>query len=341
MCCKYTLYFQRKNQWIGELDESDTLKQQILEAIVPENMAGDRIDQVMAHLFSDFSRSRITDWIKLGKATVDGKSCKPKQRVCGGEMLQLSVIVESKTEAVPQNIPLDVVYDDEHLIVINKPAGLVVHPAAGNHDGTLLNGLLYHYPELENLPRAGIVHRLDKDTTGLMVIARSEKAHKSLVEQLQERTMGREYQAIVSGVMTGGGCIDEPIGRHPTARTKMAVHHLGKPAVTHYRVAARFTAHTLLDVKLETGRTHQIRVHLSYIHYPLVGDRVYAGRTRIPAGVSEELKQIIRLFPRQALHARQLTLIHPQTGDEHNWQVPMPEDMKQLLTALQKEEQSH
>ena len=319
-----------------ELDE--TLEQQRLQAVVPHDMAGDRIDQVMAKLFPDFSRSRLTDWIKQGRATVDGELWKPKARVAGGEVLELSAVVELHTEATPQDIPLEIVYDDEHLIVVNKPAGLVVHPAAGNYDGTLLNGLLFRYPELKNLPRAGIVHRLDKDTTGLMVVARTEKAHKSLVEQLQERTMGREYQAIVSGVMTGGGCIDEPIGRHPTARTKMAVHHAGKPAVTHYRVAERFSAHTLLDVKLETGRTHQIRVHLSHIHYPLVGDRVYAGRTKIPAGVSEELKQVIREFPRQALHARRLELIHPGSGEEQSWEVPLPADMERLLFSLREEE---
>jgi 23S rRNA pseudouridine1911/1915/1917 synthase len=321
-------------------DLDETQEQQRLEAVVPHDMAGDRIDQVMAKLFPDFSRSRISDWIKQGRATVDGEFWKPKARVAGGELLELSAIVESHTEAIPQAIPLDVVYEDDHLIVINKPAGLVVHPAAGNHDGTLLNGLLFHCPELKNLPRGGIVHRLDKDTSGLMVVARSEKAHKSLVEQLQERTMGREYQAIVSGVMTGGGCIDEPIGRHPTVRIKMAVHHAGKPAVTHYRVAERFTAHTLLDVKLETGRTHQIRVHLSYIHYPLVGDRVYAGRTKIPAGVSEELKQVIRTFPRQALHARRLELVHPDSGKPCSWEVPLPADMEQLLSALRDEEGS-
>ena len=322
-----------------ELDE--TQQQQRLQAVVPPDMAGDRIDQVMAKLFPDFSRSRITDWIRQGRATVDGELWKPKARVVGGELLELSAIVELHTEAEPQDILLDIVFEDEHLIVINKPAGLVVHPAAGNYDGTLLNGLLFRYPELQNLPRAGIVHRLDKDTTGLMVVARSVKAHKSLVEQLQARTMGREYQAIVSGVMTGGGCVDEPIGRHPTVRTKMAVHHAGKTAVTHYRVAERFSAHTLLDVKLETGRTHQIRVHLSHIHYPLVGDRVYAGRNKIPAGVSEELKQVIRDFPRQALHARRLELIHPDSGELLSWQVPLPEDMAQLLSALRAEEAGH
>ncbi len=323
------------------MDEAVIEEHVDLEAVVPPDMAGDRLDQVMARLFSDFSRSRITDWIKNGQATVDGRQCKPRERLTGGEILKLSAIVTTQTEARAQNIALDVVYRDDHLIVINKPAGLVVHPAAGNQDGTLLNGLLFEFPELKNLPRGGIVHRLDKDTTGLMVVARSEKAHKSLVGQLQERTMGREYQAIVSGVMTGGGCIDEPIGRHPTARTKMAVHHAGKPAVTHYRVAQRFSAHTLLDIKLETGRTHQIRVHLAYIHYPLVGDRVYAGRTKIPAGVSEELKQRIRNFPRQALHARRLELIHPDSGEICSWEVPLPEDMDELLMALRHEEELH
>lgn len=302
-------------------------------------MSGQRVDQVMARLFPDYSRSRISDWIKQGDALVDGKRCKPRDKLKGGESLELFAQVESQTQSLPQEIELDIVYLDEDVLVINKPAGLVVHPAAGNPDGTLLNALLYHFPDQEYLPRAGIVHRLDKDTTGLMVVARSERAHKSLVEQLQDKTMGRQYQAIVSGVMTGGGMVDEPIGRHPTARTKMAVHHLGKPAVTHYRVAERFTAHTLLDVMLETGRTHQIRVHLAYLHYPIVGDRVYAGRAKIPRGVSDSLKQVIREFPRQALHARRLQLQHPGNDEELAWEVPLPEDMQALIAALRAEEE--
>ena len=316
-------------------------EKQIFEHIAPEEMAGFRVDQVMTQLFSDFSRSRITEWIKQGEATVDGKVCKPKDRLSGGEKLVLRITSQPKTEDIAQPIPLDIVYSDEHLVVINKPAGLVVHPAAGNLDGTVLNALLYHFPEQNKLPRAGIVHRLDKDTTGLMVVAKSEKAHKSLVEQLQSRIMGREYLAVVSGVLTGGGKIDEPIGRHPTQRTKMAVHHLGKPAVTHYRVLERFTAHTLLRIKLETGRTHQIRVHMAYLRYPLVGDKVYAGRARIPAGVSDDLKKTVRQFPRQALHAQKLSLEHPDSGEWMTWEVDVPDDMQALIDALRKEQVMH
>ena len=317
-----------------------TQKQQF-EAIAPDEMAGARVDQVMSKVFADFSRSRISEWIRSGDATVDGKACKPKDRLLGGEKLVLNVLLQTQTDDQPQPIELDIIYDDEHIVVINKQAGLVVHPAAGNPDGTVLNALLHYFPSQKNLPRAGIVHRLDKDTTGLMVVAKSDKAHKSLVEQLQDRVMKREYIAVVSGVMTGGGSVDEPIGRHPTQRTKMAVHPLGKPAVTHYRVLQRFTANTLLEIRLETGRTHQIRVHMAHLRYPLVGDRVYAGRTRIPAGVSEELKQVIRAFPRQALHARRLSLEHPQTGEWLSWEAPVPGDMQQLIEAMEKEAQLH
>ncbi len=315
--------------------------QQQLEATVPLDMAGMRIDQAMSQLFADFSRSRITEWIRQGLATIDGQKCKPKDRLSGGEKLILNAVLQNQIEDQPQDIKLDIIFDDEHIIVINKPAGLVVHPAAGNLDGTVLNGLLYLHPDLKKLPRAGIVHRLDKDTTGLMVVAKSEKAHKSLVEQLQSRTMGREYLALVSGVMTAGGTIDEPIGRHPTVRTKMAVHPMGKPAVTHYRVLQRFSANTLLEIRLESGRTHQIRVHMAYMHYPLVGDKTYAGRARIPAGVSEQLKTVIRAFPRQALHARKLTLLHPDSGEQMSWEAPIPDDMQQLIEALQKESSEH
>jgi 23S rRNA pseudouridine1911/1915/1917 synthase len=297
-------------------------------------MAGSRLDQALAQLFPDFSRSRLTAWLKQGLVTVDDEICKPKEKVTGGEQVLLQVADTPETAIEPQNIPLNIVHQDEHLLVINKPAGLVVHPGAGNHNGTMLNGLLFHFPEQKRLPRGGIVHRLDKDTTGLMVVALSELAHKSLVEQLQSRTMGREYQAVVQGVLTGGGCVDEPIGRHPTARTKMAVHPMGKPAVTHYRVAERFAAHSLLDIKLETGRTHQIRVHMAHLHHPLVGDPVYAGRARIPAGVSETVKKAVREFHRQALHARKLSLIHPASGQEMIWEVPMPDDMQHLVEVL-------
>jgi 23S rRNA pseudouridine1911/1915/1917 synthase len=309
-------------------------KRQMLSAETPADMSGMRVDQVMSQLFADFSRSRITEWIRSGEALVNGAPCKPKDRLYGGEQLSLSVVHELQTGDEPEAIDLDIVHVDEDIIVINKPAGLVVHPAAGNRTGTLMNALLHYFPENRLLPRAGIVHRLDKDTTGLMVVARSERAHKSLVDQLQTREMGREYQAVVSGVMTGGGCVDEPIGRHPVHRTKMAVRFDGKPAVTHYRIAERFAANTLLDVKLETGRTHQIRVHMAYIHHPLVGDKTYAGRAKVPAGVSDQVKDALRMFPRQALHARKLTLIHPVTDEEMSWEVPMPIDMEALCAIL-------
>jgi 23S rRNA pseudouridine1911/1915/1917 synthase len=229
-----------------------------------------------------------------------------------------------------------VVYEDQHLLVINKPAGLVVHPAAGHADGTLVNALLNYAPEVENLPRAGIVHRLDKDTSGIMVVARSLIAHTSLVEQLQERTMGREYEAVVVGTMTGGATVDAPIGRHPTDRKKMAVVAAGKPAVTHYRLLERFAAHTHIRCKLESGRTHQIRVHMAHVRHPLVGDPAYGGRLRLPKGTTEELREELARFQRQALHARQLTLEHPETGAILTWETPLPADMVQLIAALRK-----
>lgn len=309
--------------------------ERLLEAVVPPELAGERLDSAMSRLFSDFSRSRITDWIRQGRARVNGRDCKPRQRLHGGEKLELHASLNIQTRDQPQDLGLDIVFEDEDILVLNKPAGLVVHPAAGNPDGTLLNALLYHRPGLEKLARAGIVHRLDKDTTGLMVVACSERAHRSLVEQLQSRTMGRRYQAIVSGLVTAGGHVDAPIGRHPAIRTRMAVHPLGKPAVTHYRVNQRFRAHTLLDVSLETGRTHQIRVHLASIHYPIVGDPVYAGRGRVAAGISDTLAGVIRGFRRQALHARQLQLQHPETAENCCWEVPVPPDMQHLITALQ------
>ena len=225
-------------------------------------------------------------------------------------------------------------YHINHIIVLNKPAGLVVHPAAGHASGTLVNALLHHAPDIAKLPRAGIVHRLDKDTTGLMVVAKSLVAHTSIVDQLQTRTMGREYEAIVTGVMTGGGCVDQAMARHPQNRIKMAVHPFGKPAVTHYRLIERFDAHTHIRLKLETGRTHQIRVHMTHLHYPLVGDPVYGGRLRLPAGASEEVADAVRDFKRQALHAKKLTLIHPESGEEMSWEVDLPEDMVYLLTML-------
>jgi 23S rRNA pseudouridine1911/1915/1917 synthase len=252
------------------------------------------------------------------------------------DVLDLDAEPEVQVTWEAEPISLDIVYEDEHLLVINKPAGLVVHPAAGHADGTLVNALLNHAPEVENLPRAGIVHRLDKDTSGIMVVARSLIAHTSLVDQLQTRTMGREYEAVVVGSLTGGATVDAPIGRHPQDRKRMAVVSSGKPAVTHYRLLERFAAHTHIQCKLESGRTHQIRVHMTHVRHPLVGDPVYGGRLRLPKGTTEELRQALAAFSRQALHARRLTLEHPETGETLSWEVPLPEDMVQLIEALRK-----
>lgn len=306
----------------------------VLKIQVPEAMGKNRLDQVAADLFSQYSRSRLQTWIKDGQLLVDDKVQKTRAKLIGGEWLTLDAPVEAEGDWIAQDIPIDVVYVDDDIIVINKQAGLVVHPGAGNPDGTLINALLHHYPDVINVPRAGIVHRLDKDTTGLMVVARNLIAHASLVDQLQRRTVGREYEAICHGVLTGGGTVDEPMARHNMNRLKMAVHPMGKPAITHYKVITRFRQNTHIRVKLETGRTHQIRVHMSHLRYPLVGDAVYGGRQRMPGKVSEALQDAIRAFPRQALHAQALTLIHPATQEVMRWAVPIPEDFVALLAVL-------
>lgn len=308
------------------------------EALVAANQSGQRLDQVAADMFPDFSRSRLQAWIKSGELTVNGKPRKAKEKLLGGELLELRAELEVQGDWEAESIPLDIVYEDDDILVINKPIGLVVHPGAGNRSGTLLNGLLAHCPELDTVPRAGIVHRLDKDTSGLMVVAKNLAAQTHLVAQLQDRSMGREYEAVVIGEMTGGGMVDQPIGRHPKQRTKMAVVEVsGKEAVTHYRVLDRFDIYTYIRLKLETGRTHQIRVHMAHIHYPLLGDETYAGRFKIPKGYSEETVELLRQFKRQALHAAHLQLIHPATGDEMEWEIPMPNDMQQVLEALASE----
>ncbi len=301
---------------------------------VPHELGNKRLDQVAAQLFPDFSRSRLQQWIKEGLLTVDGDAWRGRDKLVGGESLALVATLQAEGDWQAEDIPLDILYEDEHIIVLNKQAGLVVHPAAGNHTGTLLNGLLHHAPSLKNIPRAGIVHRLDKDTTGLMVVAKTLQAQSHLVAQLQDRSMGREYEAVVQGVMTGGGTVEEPISRHGTQRTKMAVNPLGKEAVTHYRVLHKFPTHTYIRCKLETGRTHQIRVHMSHIAHPLVGDATYAGRTRLAKGVTPELRDALQNFPRQALHARQLGLIHPASEEYCEWQVELPDDFEQLLEVL-------
>ncbi|AQZ93349.1 23S rRNA pseudouridine(1911/1915/1917) synthase RluD [Halopseudomonas phragmitis] len=308
-----------------------------LSAQVAPEQGGQRLDQIAAQLFPDHSRSRLQGWIKDGSLTVDGRSLRPRDTLYGGEQLELDAEREVQGDWQPEAIELAVVYEDDSLLVINKPAGLVVHPAAGHQDGTLLNALLHHAPQLATVPRAGIVHRLDKDTTGLMVVAKTLEAQTDLVAQLQARTVTREYECVVVGVMTAGGKVDAPIARHGVNRQKMAVVADGKPAVSHYRVIRRFRAHTHVRVKLETGRTHQIRVHMSHIHFPLVGDQTYAGRLRIPPGASPELVKLLREFPRQALHARRLELEHPLDGRLMSWEVPLPRDMIELLTLLRED----
>lgn len=304
-------------------------------ALVPSSMSGMRFDQVASELFPDFSRSRLQSWIRDGQLTLDGHTVKPKEKVIGGEQLELKAELEAQGNWEPEAIQLDIVYEDNHLMVINKPAGLVVHPAAGNYSGTLLNALLNHCPDLINLPRAGIVHRLDKETTGLMVVAKTLQAHTDLVEQLAERTVSREYEAVAVGAMTGGGTVDAPMGRHPIQRKLMAVlSQGGKRAVTHYRVLTRFPHHTHIRVKLETGRTHQIRVHMAHIGFPLVGDATYGKRFKIPKGATTELVEALKAFPRQALHAATLGLEHPESGEYCEWTSPLPEDFQSLVAAL-------
>lgn len=309
---------------------------EVVEAdfVIPFDLGELRVDQAVAELMPEHSRSRIQGWIKSGALTVNQKQVKPKDKVWVDDLISVYAEIESADRWEPENIPLDIVYTDDHIIVINKPAGLVVHPAAGHPGGTLVNALLHHFPEVDTLPRAGIVHRLDKDTSGLMVVARSLIAHTSLVAQLQDRSMGREYLAVVCGVMTGGGTVDEPIARHPQNRLKMSVYPMGKSALTHYRIEQKFNNYTLVRCKLETGRTHQIRVHMAYINYPLVGDPLYGGRLKIPSGAPDSLVETLRQFSRQALHATQLQLVHPETGDEMVWQRDIPADMQALVDEL-------
>lgn len=304
---------------------------------VPTEAYGQRLDQVLVNLLPEFSRSRLQQWVKQGKILLNGQAVKPKTKVTGGETLDITIEQEQQGEWQAEDIPLDIVYEDDALLVINKPVGMVVHPAVGNRSGTLLNALLYHCPDLINVPRAGIVHRIDKETSGLLVVAKTLTAQTHLVNQLQKRAFDREYEAIVNGEMTGGGTIDQPIGRHPVQRVKMAVMknpQAGKEAITHYRIKERFHQYTAVSVKLETGRTHQIRVHMAHIRYPLVGDPVYAGRLRLPPDCSEELKNFLLNFKRQALHARKLGLEHPVSGQWLEWEAELPDDMQQLKQLL-------
>lgn len=302
--------------------------------MIPADLAGKRLDQALATLLPDYSRSRLKDWILAGEVTVDGATATPKARVREGQAVDVRAVVAVCEVSRPEAIRLDVVYEDEAVLVINKPAGLVVHPGAGNPTGTLLNGLLHHAPELALLPRSGILHRLDKDTTGLLLVARTVPAHTRLVRDLQEREITREYRAVCSGRVTAGGHVDAPIGRHATHRTRQAVTDRGKPAVTHYRVLQRFPAFSFLALRLETGRTHQVRVHMAHIRHALIGDPQYGGRLRIPAGSSPALGDALRRFHRQALHACRLAFRHPLTGETVDCRAPLAADMVELLAAL-------
>lgn len=308
-----------------------------LQAQIPTNLAGLRLDQALAKLFPDYSRARLQAWIKAGAVTVDGKYLKPSDKVQVQQLIEIKTALTAESSWEPQSIELDIIHEDENILVINKQPGLVVHPGAGNRDKTLLNALLHHAPNLATLPRAGIVHRLDKNTSGLLVIAKTLNAHQKLIKQLQTRVVKREYQALVNGILISGGTITAPIGRHPIHRTHMAVVVTGKPAITHYRILERYQVHTLLKVQLETGRTHQIRVHLSHIHHPLVGDPTYAGRLRLPPQATEKLKQALHNFKRQALHAWRLELKHPKTEKIISWEAPLPDDMENLLKLLRQD----
>ena len=315
-----------------------------LQAEVPSHLSGARLDQAAAELFDAYSRTRLQQWIRDGALRIDGRMGKTREKLLGGECLSLNAQLQAEGEWQAQPVPFEIVFEDASVIVVNKAAGLVVHPGAGNPDGTLLNGLLYHCEQLATVPRAGIVHRLDKDTTGLMVVAKTLEAHHSLTTQLKDRSVKRHYHAIVQGVMTGGGSINVPIGRHPTSRTRMAVLRPGREsgsryreAISHYHLVERFVGHSHVEVALETGRTHQIRVHMAHLGYPLVGDMVYGGRLRLSAGGSKELSTALREFPRQALHALRLSFIHPTSGETVEWETSLPEDMQQLLRVLQSE----
>lgn len=308
-----------------------------LSVTIPEELAGKRLDQALAIFFPDYSRARLQDWIQKELIKVNGEVKRPRYIIEGGEQVTITASLPIENDWQPQAIELDIIYEDDALIVINKPVGLVVHPAPGNRDSTLVNALLHHEPNLARLPRAGIIHRLDKDTSGLLVIAKTLGAHTELVRQLQARTIEREYYALVNGIVISGGTINLAIGRHPKLRKQMTVLENGKHAVTHYRVIEKFQAHTLLKVNLETGRTHQIRVHFAHLHHAIVGDQTYGGRLKLPKNAEEELKNALRQFKRQALHAKRLALVHPTTKQPIEWHADLPKDFQQLLEVLRKD----
>ena len=299
-----------------------------------EEDAGERLDSVIAKEFTQFSRAHIQKWIKDGKLLLDGEIVKPKQPLKINQFISVEALEEPTLEDGPEDIPLDIIFEDDDIIIINKQPGLVVHPGAGNQTGTLVNALLHHDEELRFLPRAGIVHRLDKDTSGIMVVTKNEFSYLNLVSQLKERKVNRHYLAIVVGEPLSGSTINEPIGRHPKLRTKQAVTDAGKEAITNYKIKERMGGYTLLNVSLETGRTHQIRVHLAFINFPILGDSVYGGRKKFAAGTTEAVKKEILKFPRQALHAEKLEFIHPQSGKKVNYSAKTPKDLLHLIELL-------
>ncbi len=309
------------------------------EITVPLYLEGERFDVAAAALFPKFSRNRLQYWIKQGALRFEGEVMRSRDKVFSGGLIVLEEQLDEKIDWIPQEIDIDIIMEDDSIIVINKPAGMVVHPAAGHKDGTLVNALLNHSPQLAKIPRAGIVHRLDQDTTGLLVVAKSLAAHHSLVAQILEREMERQYCAVCVGVMTGGGTVDQPIGRHSRYRKKMAVvPERGKTAVTHYRIARRFKHFTQINVQLETGRTHQIRVHMEHIRHPLVGDLMYGGKNKFIAGTSKKLIKEINLFNRQALHAKTLSFRHPDSAEIVRYEAPIPSDLSNLLALLGEED---
>jgi len=303
-------------------------------ARVPESAAGRRFDAVLAELFPDHSRSRLAGWIRSGEVLLDGRTVRPRDPVRGGEAVALEAVIETQVRAGPEDIPLRILHEDADVLVLDKPAGLVVHPGAGNPTGTLVNALLHHDAGLAALPRAGIVHRLDKDTSGVMMVARTLAAHTALVAQLAAREVHRQYLAVVVGALVSGGTADAAIDRHPRDRIRMAVREDGRAAVTHFRLRERFRAHTLLECRLETGRTHQIRVHMAHLKHPIVGDPLYGGPLRLPKGASDGLVEALRGFRRQALHAESLAFAHPATGEPVRCEAPVPDDLQALVAAL-------
>ncbi len=327
------------NRETSSLKEEKLMNQHIELAgeLTPEH-CNERLDQCIAQLFGEYSRSRLKEWILDGSVTVNGEVVtRARTKMRGDEVITVNATIKQEERWLAQDIPLEIVFEDEHLLVINKPAGLVVHPGAGNPDGTVLNALLHHFPEIEQVPRCGIVHRLDKDTTGLMVVAKTIETQTKLVRMIQKRSVTREYEAIAIGQMTAGGTVEAPIGRHPTKRTHMAVDPLGKEAVTRYRIAEKYRGHTRLRLRLETGRTHQIRVHMAHLRHALLGDPVYCGRPRPLKDSSEQLLACMRVFRRQALHAIKLQLVHPITGEEMKWQAPVPQDMVEMTELLRQD----